>query len=160
MSVSTAYPTFPPQSTYGYQTNNRWPSFPPLMSDGRSVSSSWQPESTLNDNIVKENNIKSNWEYRKFLRANANQIMAHNFKEACNDTGYSVPRDQNMRSVVTPYLYKSYFDNTQVLQGDSDLKQLYLSREQLEARKVAPTVSINNSDFLPKNFEDSTANRK
>ena len=155
ISVSSAYPTFPPQSTYGYQTNTRWLSFPPLMSDGRSVTSTWQPESTLNNQIIKENGIKSNWEYRKFLRANANEIMAHNFKEACNDTGYHMTRDLNApqvepKSVVTPYLYKNTFDNTRVFPENSDLKQLYLSREQLESRKVAPTLSMNNLDFLPK----------
>ena len=43
---------------YGYSTNNKHPEFPPLMNDGRSLVSNWQPESHLNDRLVKQNNIK------------------------------------------------------------------------------------------------------
>ena len=47
----------------GYSTNNQYSEFPPMMKDGRSIVSSWQPESHINKEIKKQNNIKSNWEY-------------------------------------------------------------------------------------------------
>ena len=41
-----------------------------------------------------------------------------------------------------PYLYANYMDSTPVLGVDqSDLKQNYLSREQLNSRKIAPAIT-------------------
>jgi hypothetical protein len=57
------------------------------MSDGRSVISSWQPES-VTKKIIKENDIKSNWMYRKYLTKILYLFKKQNFKEALNDTGY------------------------------------------------------------------------
>ena len=70
---------------YGASNNIHF-DFPPIMQDGRNYSS-WQPEAVVNDNIRKQENIKSNWEYRKFLTNNALQIMKYNNQEACNDLG-------------------------------------------------------------------------
>jgi hypothetical protein len=86
-----------PKSSLGYNTNNKYPEFPPLMSDGRSVTASYQPESALNESIIKSNNIKSNWEYRQFLTKNANELREYNFREACNDAGYFTRYDNILR---------------------------------------------------------------
>ena len=149
---SCAYPsikeTIPP-SKLGYNTNNRFPDFPPIMSDGRSVISSWQPEAVVNDRIIQDNNIKSNWQYRKFLKQHANEIMDYNLKEVCNDTGYFIQTENDInlvdkdKSSNHPYVYKSVDDNTKVLgqEQNSDLKELYLSRERLDARKIAPSMT-------------------
>jgi len=143
-SYSTAYPvikeTIPP-SQLGYHTNNRFPEFPPMMSDGRALISSWQPEAVVNDRIIKDNNIKSNWQYRRFIKQHANEILEYNLQEACNDTGYYIKNDKV--NVGEPYLYKSVDDNTKVLglENNSDLKELYLSRERLDARKIAPSMT-------------------
>jgi hypothetical protein len=142
-TMNCAYPsikeTIPP-SSLGYHTNNRFPNFPPIMSDGRAVISNWQPEAVVNERIIKDNNIKSNWQYRQFIRQHAKEIMEHNFNETCNDTGYLVQRDNHESK--TPYVYKSIEDTTKVLGVEnSDLKELYLSRERLDARKVAPAMT-------------------
>ena len=144
-SCSTAYPTIKetiPPSHLGYHTNNRFPEFPPMMSDGRALISSWQPEAVVNDRIIKDNNIKSNWQYRRFIKQHANEILEYNLQEACNDTGYFVANPQR-NPVGEPYLYKSVDDNTKVLglEHNSDLKELYLSRERLDARKIAPSMT-------------------
>ena len=144
-SCSVAYPTIKetiPPSHLGYHTNNRFPEFPPMMSDGRALISSWQPEAVVNDRIIKDNNIKSNWQYRKFIKQHANEILEYNLKEVCNDTGYFVMNpDRNI--VGEPYLYKSVDDNTKILglENNSDLKELYLSRERLDSRKIAPSMT-------------------
>ena len=136
---------------YGYSTNNKHPEFPPLMNDGRSLVSNWQPESHLNDRLVKQNNIKSNWQYRHYLQQNAPQIMESNFKLSSNDTGFMVQPAAKMsiqsnefgHLETYPYSYKSIMDENKpkgyVL---SDLKSNYLTRDQLEARRVAPSVQI------------------
>jgi hypothetical protein len=151
--LETAYPIIKetiPASSLGYNTNNKYPEFPPLMSDGRAVFGSWQPESILNADLLESNNIKSNWQYRRYLTKNSKEIMEYNFRESCNDAGYfkrpiDLPSMQS-NSVTgftnSPYLYKSVLDNTNVLGHDnSDLKNLYLTREQLNSRKISPVVT-------------------
>ena len=146
-SNSVAYPTIKetiPPSHLGYHTNNRFPEFPPIMSDGRALISSWQPEAVVNDRILKDNNIKSNWQYRRFIKQHANEILEYNLQEACNDTGYYIKNDlKNYDRKGEPYLYKSVDDNNKVLgfEHNSDLKELYLSRERLDARKIAPSMT-------------------
>ena len=148
-----AYPVIKetvPRSSLGYNTNNKYPEFPPLMSDGRSITASWQPEAIINADLIQSNNIQSNWQYRKYLTQNAAQIMEYNFRESSNDNGYykrpiDIPSIQsNMVSGITtmPYQYTSVLDETRPIgYASSDLKQLYLSREQLEARKISPVIT-------------------
>jgi hypothetical protein len=75
--------------------------------------------------------------------SNAKSIMENDFRNASNDVGYYERFvDQiSAKAVGAPYLYSSVVDNNQP-QGyaESDLKAIYLSREQLEARRVAPSV--------------------
>jgi hypothetical protein len=146
--IDCAYPVIKetvPQSALGYNTNNLYPKFPPKMSDGRSAISSWQPESAANNQLLKNNDIKSNWEYRKYLTHHSQQVMEYNFRETCNDTGYFIPPlevgEPNKHSTNVPYTYTSYTDNSKP-EGyqESDLKDMYLTREQLNSRKVAPTL--------------------
>jgi hypothetical protein len=130
-----------PATQLGYQTNTRFPVFPPLMQDGRSIVSSWQPEAAINDRIVKNHGIQSNWQYRQFLNKNAKEILDHNFKEACNDTGFNTA-NMSYYPPGPPYRYGSIEDRTLPLGvQESDLKEVYLTREQLEARKIAPEIT-------------------
>lgn len=134
-----------PKSSLGYGTNNRHRQFPPLMSDGRSVVSSSQSAEIMNNKLIKENNITSNWEYRQYMIKNGNTIMEYNYKESSNDTGYIIPpikktinNPQNTR-LILPYTFDSLNDNSKPFEM-SDLKQLYLSKEQLNSKKVVPTL--------------------
>lgn len=115
-----------PKSSLGYHTNNKYSTFPPLMSDGRSIISTWQSQSQINNQLVKENNITTNWQYRQYLTNNALTIMEYNFRESANDTGFLFP--------VSKTTISSIHDNPLLLET-SDLKQLYLTREQLNAKK-------------------------
>jgi len=139
-----------PLSSRGYHTNNKYPEFPPLMNDGRSIVASWQPEATTNADLIQSNNIKSNWEYRKYLIDNAKQVCEYNFREACNDAGY-YKRPIDLPSIQSnivdgfltkPYNYTGVLDNTKPFgYSSSDLKEIYLSREQLDARKFSPSIT-------------------
>jgi hypothetical protein len=145
-SIECAYPVIRetiPQSKLGYSTNNIYDGYPPLMSDGRTITASYQPNAVLNDKIIQENNITSNWQYRKYLTDNGTQIMKQDFREASNDVGY-VKRFNDFSSDSMPYLYKSYNDDTKPFgYQNSDLKELYLSREQLDSARIAPTIDGN-----------------
>lgn len=116
-----------PKSSLGYKTNNNYPKFPPLMSDGRSLVSNWQPETIANHQLIVNNQLSTNWSYRKFLTENANDIMKTNFVQTANDTGYMIPPSDVFRDHATPFLaqYKdsvSPFAPNQI----SDLQQNYL----------------------------------
>ena len=67
--------------------------------------------------------------------------MKTNFDEASNDIGY-VKRDYEPNQPSNPFLYKSFLDNSRPFGYEtSDLKETYLSREQLNARKVSPAIT-------------------
>ena len=152
--ISTVFPNIDhlPKSAQGYSTNNKYPDFPPLMSDGRSMLASWQPEAEANSAILQRNGIQSNWEYRQFLTNNAPEIMRRNIVESATDVGYyernstevSEPNFKpiSATSVSRPFLYSSFLEPESHLGNVvSDLKTGYLSREQLQAKQIAPVIT-------------------
>ena len=149
-SVKCAYTNiqeFLPRSNLGYASNNLYAGFPPVMADGRSLIASYQPEAVKNRQLLEQSGIKSNWQYRKYLTDNSKQIAEQNFREACNDTGYTqrfTPNEREHQTKISnvPFMYPSYLDGSQpVGYSNSDLKDLYLTREQLNARREAPAIT-------------------
>jgi hypothetical protein len=132
-------------------SNNIHFNYPPIMNDGRNYAS-WQPEAVINRNIQRKANINSNWNYRQFLQNNANQIMQYNTILSCDALGL----DTHINSGKTPsdnvpFSYKSTFDTSTPGFGycNSDLKNPYISREQLNARMISPFIpSSDNLDNL------------
>lgn len=130
-------------------SNNIHFNFPPIMNDGRNYSS-WQPESVINDRIQKTENINTNWEYRQFLTNNAVNIMKINNQESCYYLGLNAHTNNNRTpSDNVPHMYSSTTDTRQPGYGypTSDLKNVYLSREQLLAKQISPSVNVS---FVPK----------
>lgn len=123
-------------------SNNIHFNFPPIMADGRNYAS-WQPEAVVNNRIRKQEDIKSNWEYRQYMTHNGLRIMNYDMNEACYTLGLSthIPTDNTPSSNV-PYLYKGTFDTSRPGYGycNSDLKNPYLNREQLQAKMIAPSI--------------------
>lgn len=120
-----------PKSSLGYGTNNQYPEIPPFMSDGRSAFASWQPEAIINKEIIKDNNLQTNWEYRQFMMKNGLQIMQYNNKEACNDVGYYrryVPEIKENKPI-------------NIENQSTDLKQMYFSREQLQSQRISKEIT-------------------
>jgi hypothetical protein len=66
--------------------------------------------------------------------------MQYNFVEVCNDTGFSFPLNQvnKKEKLITPYTFDSLNDRKPPFEN-SDLKELYLTKEQLNSRKMNPT---------------------
>ncbi len=122
-------------------SNNIHFNSPPLMSDGRNFSS-WQPEAVVNQRIQAAEKINSNWNYRQYLQQNAKQIMKYNSMESCYELGLDVhaTTDKTPSSNV-PYLYNSFSKPVSV-NNTSDLKSHYLSREQLNARMISPSIQL------------------
>jgi hypothetical protein len=117
------------------------------MADGRNYSS-WQPDAVINERIQVKEKIQTNWQYRQFLQNNGRQIMNYNSQEACYTIGLDPHYNTNKTpSSNVPYTFKGTFDTSQPGFGycNSDLKNPYLSREQLNARLISP--SINPANF-------------
>lgn len=120
---------------------------PPIMADGR-LWAQWQPEAVVNERIQRQEGIQSNWTYRQYLQNNGLQIMNYNTEEACYTLGLDPHVDTGLTpSDNVPHRFKGIFDTSKPGFGycNSDLKNPYLSREQLNARLVAPTIRP--SDF-------------
>lgn len=126
-------------------SNNIDFNFPPIMKDGRNFSS-WQPDAVINERIQKQEGIQSNWQYRQFLQKNGMQIMNFNTQEACYDLGLDPHYNTNsVPSDNVPFTFKGTFDTAKPGFGycNSDLKNPYLSREQLNARLISPSINPN-----------------
>ena len=148
MSSLTCYSDNNGSKKYGWEncysaSNNFIFNSPAQMADGR-LWSQWQPEAVVNERIQKQEGIQSNWKYRQYLQHNGLQIMNYNNMEACYDLGLDphVKTDRTPSSNV-PVNFKGVFDTSRPGYGycNSDLKNPYLSREQLNARLIAPTIN-------------------
>lgn len=156
--IDSAYPSYIketiPKSALGYGTNNQYSNFPPKMADGRSLISSWNPESIADHRFQQEHRpefmdrapLNPNWMYRRYLQKNAYQIMEQNYRETANDTGSSIPLanmnvDLTKKDRNSPFLFNSLHDPSHPAgYQTSNLKELYMTREQLDARKMAPVI--------------------
>ena len=146
MSWATSY--IDDNKKYGWTncysaSNNIDYNSPAKMSDAR-VWSQWQPESVINERIQKKENIKSNWNYRQFLQNNGLQIMNYNTQEACYTLGLDPHYDTGATpSENVPYSFRGIFDTSSPGFGycNSDLKNPYLTREQLNARLISPSIN-------------------
>jgi hypothetical protein len=117
--------------------------FPDLMSDGR-LFSHWETDATMNEQIIKSSNIKSNADYRKYLIDNADKIIKINQTQSCIQYSSCQLNGNklNNNAPSIPYLYKTSLDNSQPFGYESsDLKESYLSQFQLQSRMVAPLLT-------------------
>lgn len=126
-------------------TNNIHFNYPPIMSDGRNYSQ-WQSTAQINNEIKNQANITSNFKYREYLIKNADSIINFNQLQACNECGSCYYTNNNKITNNSPYLFKSCGDNS-VPHGyeSSDLKNIYLSRSELQSRMTAPSIEIQNN---------------
>jgi len=122
---------------------------PALMSDGRNFSQ-WQPEAVVNERIQQQEGIKTNWGYREYLQKNAVQIMNYNGMEAT----YTLGLEPHVKTDTTPsdnvpHKFKNVFDTSKPGFGynNSDLKNPYLTREQLNARLISPSINPSSYNY-------------
>lgn len=134
-------------------SNNIHYDFPPIMSDGRNYAN-WLPGGAINEQVRKNASITSNWQYRRYLTENADTIIRRNQAAACDEccgtdativspSTTTTPNRQMFVQAQTPYLYKSFADTTQPKYGyeTSDLKNMYTSKTQLQARMITPVIT-------------------
>jgi hypothetical protein len=137
------------ESKRGYHTNNKYEDVPAFMNDGRSLISTNQCDSIENKKLIEDNNIKSNWEYRRYLTKNAKDIMESNYL-CSTDNGFinkatDIPSIQSNivnYKVTAPRKQQNVLETVTAVNSETtDLKVNYLTREQLEARKISPAIT-------------------
>lgn len=118
-------------------SNNINMNFPPLMDDARLFSNYYS--SVLNDEMLKRNkNIKTNSDYRHYLQINAQSIISNNQLNSCNECSvcpYYSKTDLGINK-ATPYIFDHILSKIRPYGYEtSDLKELYITRQQLDAQK-------------------------
>lgn len=123
-------------------SNNIYHDFPPLMSDER-IFTSYDPNNEINERIMEQQNIKSNYDYRMFLTRNGNHIIKKNQYNSCNQCGFCQFGDTTPFSVTAQkYLFKGKSDlHRPPGYEDSDLKLEYISREAIQSRTSSPILT-------------------
>ena len=130
-------------------SNNIHFDFPPIMMDGRNFAD-WQPGSVVNKKLREDAGIRTNNEYRQYMINNADKIIKYNQVQSCDECcsslalygGYNTPNSLGSTSTNSPYLYKSCSDNSVPFGYEaSDLKNVYLSRQELQRNMNVPLLS-------------------
>jgi hypothetical protein len=99
-----------------------------------------------NKKIIDDAGIQTNWQYRQYIQKNANDIMKYNTMQSIQASGNNPYTLLNTKPVQnTPYLYNSVHDTSIPPYGfkNSDLKQNYMTKEQMKSRMVSPSISTN-----------------
>ena len=125
-------------------SNNIHFNFPALMSDSRTYTN-WYPEVVIDKQIKKENNLKNNSEYRKYLQNNADTIIKNNQLSSCDECSTCPYFHKNIERLPTtkPYIFDSILSQDKPYGYEtSDLKNIYLTRQSLEAQMHAPQFII------------------
>ena len=107
-------------------SNNIHFNTPPLMSDER-LYTSFDPSCSLNTNLRKKLNIKTNYEYRQWLIHNGNKVRDENYKLAKNENSECIEAAKNFKT-NDKFLFQSCLDNSRPFgYEESDLKNMYLT---------------------------------
>jgi hypothetical protein len=128
-------------------SNNIHFNFPPLMDDSRLFSNYYS--SVLNDSVFQNNkNIKNNSDYRKYLQINADAIIKNNQYITCVESGtISNNNSQPTTNIQSPYIFGTILSRDQPFGYEtSDLKNIYLSKQQLDAQKHISKYIINSNE--------------
>ena len=108
----------------------------PMMSDGR-MFTMFNPSCNANTKLRNNLNITNNYDYRQWLMKNGDTIREKNFQLAKNENSKCIEAARNVKT-NDKYLFQGCADNSKPFGYESsDLKNLYLTRNQLKARTNA-----------------------
>jgi len=123
---------------YGAPNNIHF-DFPAVMTDGRTFTS-WNSSYASNETFKKVENIKNNREYKDYLVKNTNTIIKYNQNHAFNYNCELPIYPSNNNG--PPYVFKKSYDKSRPFgYTDSTLKQMYLSRQELQSKQVSPLLN-------------------
>lgn len=126
--------------------NNNYYTIEPTQELQGAAYSLWQPDASTNRKILVDTGINSNWNYRKYIQKNANDIMKYNTMQAINTSGNNPYTVLNTNTVNNaPHLYSSIHDTNNPPYGYrvSDLRTDFLTKQQIKARMISPSIPTN-----------------
>ena len=110
------------------------------MSDGRHYTH-YDPSCQANNLFRNKMNFTNNYDYRQWLIKNGNRVADINQKSACNECSECIQAAASAPP-TEKYLFKSCQDNSKPFGYESsDLKNIYLSKQALNARLKAPIIT-------------------
>ena len=120
-------------------SNNIHHKSPPLMSDSRQFTN-YDAACHNNNHIKKQYDITSNYAYRQFLINSGKDVMKANMDLAKMCTTKSC--DKSDKFFHEKYVFKDCNDNSVPFgYQNSDLKNMYLSRESLQSNLSGPILT-------------------
>ena len=121
-------------------SNNTHFNTPPIMSDGRHYTN-LDPSCKANNELRSSLGIKNNYAYRQYLINNGNSVARLNRKSACNECSECV-KEAAQAPPQQKYLFKGCADQSRPYgYENSDLKNLYFTRQALQSRLKAPIMT-------------------
>lgn len=104
----------------------------------------WRPDALENNNLIVQENINSNWKYRRFLQNNASIIMPLN-NEIELEGKFNHDHYEKEKLVDHVVLYNNCVDFREVSKQHlpySDLKINYLKKHEEDCRSFCPKLTI------------------
>jgi hypothetical protein len=115
--------------------------YPAIMMDGRNYTN-WNQGAALNQRIKEQAGVTSNHAYREYLIKHGVEIMTSNKFESQNQCGNCNLNMSDSMQQNVPYVFPRMLDSSQPFGYEtSDLKNYYLSRQDLQARMIAPLIT-------------------
>lgn len=107
-----------------------------LMNEGRPFTD-YKTAAIINENIKNKNKFFTNNEYRAYLKNNADNIIKHNFNQVYKLTPFTPEKQVYTKCPTKSNFVFTNIDDTRKPNNyeSSDLKDSYLSKEQLNKRK-------------------------
>ena len=114
---------------------------PAIMSDSR-LFTYYNSSCSANESLKNNKGIKSNYDYRQYLIKHGNSIIEQNKNKHVNSIAYVQPVNVSSANRNEKYLYKKTQDTSQPYgYENSDLKNMYLTRHQLQSKKTDRILS-------------------
>ncbi len=114
---------------------------PALMSDSR-LFTQFGSTCKANNSLKKDLGLTSNYDYRQYLIKNGHRLAKENQNNHISKLGYQSPYNFPNLNLDKKHIYKNVNDKSQPHGYESsDLKNLYLSRYELQAKSSGPIVT-------------------
>ena len=105
------------------------------------IRDSFNPSYDANAKFRNKLGIKNNYDYRQWLIGNGKVLTEKNQELACNECSPCVKKVANSNH-INKYLFQGCADNSRPYgYENSDLKNLYFSRQSLQSQLIAPIMT-------------------
>lgn len=128
-------------ATINSGSNNIYPNSPALMSDARHFTN-YDPSCEANNVLKKHLHLNSNYDYRQYLIHQGTSVMQQN-RNGAESVNLNQQIGNGKLNHNNKYIFNGVNDvNTPFGYESSNLKNIYLSRKQLQEKMEAPMLKL------------------